>query len=345
MKKTIFALVMAALLMLAPAALADGAATMPTPDTYCWDFSTLFDDASGKDIVACEAGTYAEVATDIWEGNSVKLELEIDGDGMSVGKIRFSAISYDGAVYVNQMNAGKFRAFHLTNPNDYELCLTIEGWMVAPGASPNGWADVVNARFYTDDMLKVNVPTENEWDDEDTVFIIPENFSGWVVLPQTAVNVYGMEIDDVQGTYRFPYSEEDSWSSRFDENSPVSEFYQIGIRFGLYMPDDEHDLVSFYIDRIFNGGEGAEIPAYAGDEQLTTPAPLDPSDSSAPNSSAPAASATAGTDSTKAPAASATQAPTDGNSTTTIIIVVAVVVVVAAAVVIAVVVSKKKKAQ
>lgn len=341
MKKTVFALVTAMLLMLAPAALADGTVTMPTPDTYCWDFSTLFDDASGEEIVTCEPGTYAEVATDIWEGNSVKLEMEIDGDGMSAGKIRFSAISYEGAVYVNQMNAGKFRAFHLTNPNDYELCLTIEGWMVAPGANPNGWADVVNARFYTDDMLKVNVPTENEWEDEDTVFIIPENFSGWVVLPQTAINVYGMEIDDVQGTYRFPFGEEDSWSSRFDEESPVSEFYQIGIRFGLYMPDDEHDLISFYIDRIFNGGEGVEIPAYAGDEQLTTPAPLDPSDSSAPD-----ASATAGADATTAVSASAEpQDPVDSNNTTTIIIVVAVVVVVAAAVVIAVVVSKKKKAQ
>lgn len=337
MKKVVFALVMAVLLMLAPAALADGAVTMPTPDTY-------FNDLSGglnEDLIGCDAGTYAEIATDIWEGNSVKVELEIDGDGMSAGKVRFDSRFYEGQ-YVDQRLAGKFRAFHLTNPNDFELYLTIEGWMVAPGASPNAWADVINARFYTDDMLKVNVPSENEWDDEDTIFIIPENFSGWVVLPQTAVNVYGMEIDDVQGTYRFPFSDEDFWRSRFDEESPLSEFYQTGIRFGLYMPDDEHDLISFYVDRLFNGGEGAEIPAYAGDEQLTTPAPLEPSDSNAPD-----ASATAGTDSTQAPDASATQAPVEGNNTTTviIIIVVAVVVVVAAVVIIAVAASKKKKAE
>lgn len=63
--------------MLAPAALAEGAATMPTPDTY-------FNDLSGdlnEELVKCGVGTYAEIATDIWEGNSVKLELEIDGDG------------------------------------------------------------------------------------------------------------------------------------------------------------------------------------------------------------------------------------------------------------------------
>lgn len=131
MKKTIFALVMAVLLMLAPAALAEGAATMPTPDTY-------FNDLSGdlnEELVKCGVGTYAEIATDIWEGNSVKLELEIDGDGMSASKVEFYSQVYEGQ-YVDQRLAGKFRAFHLTNPNDYELCLTIEGWMVAPALRP-----------------------------------------------------------------------------------------------------------------------------------------------------------------------------------------------------------------
>ena len=264
MKKVIFAAVFAIVLVLAQAALA-AEVSMPTPEQF-------FCDLSDVSAVACDDGVKAESVTGIWEGNSIKVTVPVQESGEGAGKATFSEAAYEPANQ-DQRLAGKFRAFHLTNPNDYELYLTLESCLTSPDGQAQVWANVMYARFYSDEMLKMNVPLEDGPDDDSVAFALPENFSGWLVLPQTAVNVRGMEKDDVQGVYRLSQEDEQTWNAVFTEETESAEFYQTALRFGVYMPDDEQSEVAFVIDRLFNGGEGAEIPAYSGDEQLTTPAP------------------------------------------------------------------------